>query len=215
MQVTKTKSMGPDAFSRAPSARRAPRLSIPQRRAHLLACALKVFARKGIGVANHADVAAEAGVAVPTVFGYFPTRADLLTEVVLEVERFILGAAREAASSSDSASAQMIAVLRDFADSFDAHPEYARIWVNWGSSFQEDVWPLYRKFVQGVINLHRDIISAAQKRGELGEDVDPEMSAFLFIGASTVIIQMKMEQRDPKSIARYLETTIHGALYQK
>ena len=41
------------------------------------------------------------------------------------------------------------------------------------------------------------------------------MSAFLFIGAATMIIQMKMEQRDPRSIARYLETIIHGVLHQR
>jgi hypothetical protein len=40
------------------------------------------------------------------------------------------------------------------------------------------------------------------------------MSAYLLLGAATVIIQMKVAKRDPNSIARYLETTIHGALHQ-
>jgi TetR/AcrR family hemagglutinin/protease transcriptional regulator len=206
--------MTTDARPRVRPARRAAKLPTEERRAQLLLCALKVFSRKGIGVASHADVAAEAGVAVPTVFGYFPTRAELQRAVVREVERFILGGAREAAATHGTASEQLIAVLRGFAESFETHPEYARIWVNWGASFEEDVWPLYRQFVAGTIQLHRDIIEAARARGEVSGEVDPEMSAFLFIGASTVIIQMKIDQRDPQSIARYLETTIHGALHQ-
>ena len=195
-------------------ARRAAKLSVSQRRAQLLECAIRVFARKGLSAAGHADVAAEAGVAVPTVFDYFPTRSDLVVAVVNEVERFILGRARDAASAQPTISKQLIAVLHDFTDSFDTHPEYAMLWVNWGASFQDEVWSLYRQFVEGTIRLHRDIMKAARKRGERLSDVDPEMSAYLFIGAATTIIQMKMEQRDSRSIARYMETIIHGALHQ-
>lgn len=195
-------------------ARRATKLPVGERRAQLLECAVRVFASKGLSAAGHTDVAAEAGVAVPTVFDYFPTRTDLIVAVVNEVERFILSRAREAATAQPTISKQLIAVLRDFTDSFDTHPEYPMIWVNWGSAFQEEVWPLYRQFVEGTIRLHRDIMKAARKRGEQLSDVDPEMSAYLFIGAATTIIQMKMEQRDSRSIARYMETVIHGALHQ-
>jgi TetR/AcrR family hemagglutinin/protease transcriptional regulator len=196
-------------------AHRAIKLPVKERRAQLLASALRVFARKGLASAGHADVATAAGVAVPTVFDYFPTRSDLVVAVVNEVGRFILVRARAAASSKPTVSKQLIAILRDFTASCDTHREYAAIWVNWGASLQEDVWPLYSQFVEGTIKLHRDIIEAGRKRGELLSDVDPEMSAYLFIGAATMIIQMKKEQRDPRSIARYLETIIHGALHQR
>ncbi len=140
---------------------------------------------------------------------------SVVVAVVNEVERFILARARDAACSKPTVSEQLIAILRDFASSFDTHQEYAVIWVNWGASFQEDVWPLYRQFVEGTIKLHRDIIKTGRKRGEILNDVDPEMSAYLFIGAATMIIQMKMERRDARSIARYLETIIHGVLHQR
>lgn len=202
------------ASTRAPLARRAPKLPVEERRAQLLKCALSVFARKGIAAAGHADVAAEAGVAVPTVFGYFPTRSDLVRAVVEEVDRFILGNARRASEAGTTVSERLIGVLRDFTDTFETNPEYARIWVSWATSFDEDVWPLYLDFTERTIQLHRDVLGAARDRGEISGEVDPEMSAYLFIGASTTIIQMKIARRDPQSIARYLETTIHGALHQ-
>jgi len=194
--------------------RRAAKLTVEERRAQLLACAIRVFSRMGIASAGHADLAAEAGVAVPTVFDYFPTRAALVEAVVHEVERFILGNARAAASSFQTVPDQLIAVLRDFADSYDTDPDYAKIWVDWSTSFQAKVWPLYERFVDGTIQLHRDVIEAGVKRGEPLQDIDPQTSAYLFIGAATVIIQMKIRGLESESIARYLETILHGALHQ-
>ena len=67
---------------------RARRLSPTERRTQLLTCALRVFARRGLGEARHAEIAKEAGVSIPAVFFYFPTRADLVDAVLCEVERF-------------------------------------------------------------------------------------------------------------------------------
>ena len=42
---------------------------------------MRVFARRGLGAARHAEIAKEAGVSVPAVFFYFPTREELVTAV--------------------------------------------------------------------------------------------------------------------------------------
>ena len=68
------KSISSDNSRRRP---RAPRLAPEARRAQLLASAMRVFARRGIAAARHAELASEAGVAVSTTFAYFPTREEL------------------------------------------------------------------------------------------------------------------------------------------
>src|SRR5271156_346012 len=68
--------------------RRAPALDKAERRALLLGSAIRVFARRGIGAARHAEIAREAKVSVPTVFFYFPTREALVSAVLDEVARF-------------------------------------------------------------------------------------------------------------------------------
>ncbi len=50
---------------------RAQRLDPAERRPQLLQCAIRVFARRGLGGAHHAEIAREARVSVPTVFFYF------------------------------------------------------------------------------------------------------------------------------------------------
>lgn len=196
-------------------AKRAAKLSPEERRAQLLGCAVTAFARQGLASANHADVAMEAGVAVPTVFSYFPSREALLEAVLNEVERVIFENAGAAAGQHEKLADQMRAVLCQYADFFDIDPRFGRLWVNWSTSFQESSWPLYQRVINRTFDLHRQLIDAAKKRGEaLAGLVDAEMSACQYMGASTVIVQMKLQQFSSDQIEQYIAVVLHGALHQ-
>jgi TetR/AcrR family hemagglutinin/protease transcriptional regulator len=188
--------------------RRAAKLSVAERRAQLLACAVKVFARNGIASAGHADVATEADVSVPTVFNYFPTRDALVGAVIDEVERFFFARGRIAAEGCRTAREQLTATLRAFADAVDTDPDYPKIWVNWSTSFYEKTWTLYQRTVDRTVQFHRELIEAGLKRGEVMENTDPEISAYTFIGAATGFVLMKMQGLDHARITQYLETTM-------
>lgn len=190
-------------------------MPVEERRAQLLRCALRAFSSEGIGSAVHADIAAEAHVSVPTVFDYFPTRTALIEAVVDEVERFFSARSSSAISRSLTARGQLAAVLQDFADSCDTHPEYARVWVNWGTSFQKKIWPYYQRFMTGSMKFHRDLLEAGLRRGERLQHVDPDRLTYLVIGTSTTIVQMKMQNVDPRWIAQYLGAVVAMALDQK
>lgn len=190
-------------------------MPIQERRAQLLRCALRAFSREGIGSAGHADIAAEARVSVPTVFDYFPTRAALIEAVVDEVERFFSARSESAISPFRTVREQLAAVLRDFAESCDTHPEYARVWVNWGTSFQKKIWPYYQRFMTGSMKFHRDLIEAGLARGEPLQNVDPDRLTYLIIGTSTTIVQMKMQNVDGRWIAQYLQAVVAMAVNQK
>jgi TetR/AcrR family hemagglutinin/protease transcriptional regulator len=190
-------------------------MPVGERRAQLLRCALRAFSREGIGSAGHADIAAEARVSVPTVFDYFPTRAALIEAVVDEVERFFSARSQSAISPFRTVREQLTAVLRDFAESCDTHPEYARVWVNWGTSFQKKIWPYYQRFMTGSMKFHRDLIEAALARGEPLQNVDPDRLTYLIIGTSTTIVQMKMQNVDTPWIAQYLQAVVAMAVEQK
>src|SRR5690348_6718582 len=112
--------------ARAPKRYRAPRLAPTERREQLLTCALRIFARRGLGEARHAEIAKEAGVSVATTFFYFPTRTDLVTAVLDEVERFYCAMAECMHRQALPAPQIMLNHARTFADSVDSHPDYAR-----------------------------------------------------------------------------------------
>src|SRR5215469_10979454 len=93
---------------------RARPLEQPERKAALLQTAIRVFARRGLGGARHTEIAREAGVAVPTVFFYFPTRETLVHEVLSEVARFYEDMNERIHASNLSAPEIMLAGARAF-----------------------------------------------------------------------------------------------------
>ncbi len=56
-----------------------------ERRVKLLNSALKLFVANGVKNTSTAEIAKEAGTAVGTLFLYFPTKQDLLNELVLKI----------------------------------------------------------------------------------------------------------------------------------
>ena len=117
-------------------------------------------------------------------------------------------------SQAHNAKAQLTATLQDFAASFDSHPHYAKLWVNWGTSFQEQVWPFYQRFLRGSLKFHRELVAAGLRRGEPLQKVDPDALTYLVIGTATAIVQMKMQKLDPQRIEHYLQMVVELALHQ-
>ncbi len=58
-----------------------------EKRERFLQTALKLFAAKGLQNTSTADIAREAGTAAGTLFLYFPTKQDLISELVLWISK--------------------------------------------------------------------------------------------------------------------------------
>ena len=59
----------------------------PEKRSRYLLSALKLFVANGVKNTSTAAIAKEAGTAAGTLFLYFPTKHDLIHELVLEIAR--------------------------------------------------------------------------------------------------------------------------------
>ncbi len=59
----------------------------PEKRAKLLSAALHLFAAVGVQHTTTAEIAKAAGTAAGTLFLYFPTKQDLMNELVLQISR--------------------------------------------------------------------------------------------------------------------------------
>lgn len=147
------------------SKKRRTRLSPDARRAQLLACAIEAFAERGLSRAAHADVARLAGVAVSSVFHYFPTREALVDAVLDEVERHFLNMSDKALGSCEDPLAGMAFHAKLFADEVNADSDYIKLWLEWSASIREDIWPRYIRFYEE----QRDhALGAVQKGLDLG-----------------------------------------------
>ncbi|MFT4562578.1 MAG: TetR/AcrR family hemagglutinin/protease transcriptional regulator [Gammaproteobacteria bacterium] len=191
---------------------RAARMSPAARRDQLVACAVRVFARSGIGNAGHAQVADEAGVSTPTVFLYLPNRQALIDCVLSEVDRYLGALVAEAASRSSTASGKLLAVTRAFARAIDTDPDYVKVFLNWGAVVHEETWPQYVDFQDRILAVFESIIDEGLEKGQIPANVNSIWGAHLVMGSANMIAQMKFRGRDQGEINSFLTALVRGAL---
>jgi len=192
--------------------RRARPLERPERRALLLKCAIRVFARRGLGGARHAEIAREAKVSVPTVFFYFPTHKALVREVLDEVARFFLQMTERIHAADRPAPEIVLDHGRGFADAMVTHPDHARILLEWSTALREEVWPLYLRFHEQNLRIIAGTIR--RWRRETGRDhgEDAEDSARVIAATGYVVAQMKVARMPSEKIERFLLTLVRDTL---
>jgi TetR/AcrR family hemagglutinin/protease transcriptional regulator len=194
-----------------PKRARARRLAPAERRPQLLQCAIRVFARRGLGGAHHAEIAREARVSVPTVFFYFPTREALVMAVLDEVAQFLTEMTVRIHSGAGPAPQLVLAHAQAFADSVETHPDYARVWLDWSTAIREEIWPHYLQFQEKIVAIIADTI----RRWRLGRaiiDDEADDDARLIVGSAHMIAQMKFTRCPPDKVDRFLRTLVRSTL---
>lgn len=191
---------------------RATRLSPEKRREHLLACAIRIFASQGLVAANHAMVAAEAKVSVPTIFVYFPTREALVDAVLSEVERFYTTNMASASDSQSSAVETLMLLSRQLTRTLQTHPDYARIMMEWSVSVRSDIWPRYLKTYRKMNRILAKVIERGQKEGHFRADLDPSDEAALLYAVSTALIQMMETGASQERLDRFQHAAIQSVI---
>jgi len=190
---------------------RARRLDPSERRPQLLECAMRVFARRGLGSARHSEIAREAKVSVPTVFFYFPSREALVKAVLEEVARFLTDMTVEIHSSPGAAPEVVLAHAKAFADSVDTHPDYARVWLDWSTAMRDEIWPLYLDFQENIVAIIANTVRRWQRARGMSEQ-EAEDDARLIVGSAHMIAQMKFTRCSPEKLDHFLRTLVRSAL---
>lgn len=158
------------------------RLSPQKRKQQLMEIALEVFARRGIGRGGHADIAEIAQVSVATVFNYFPTREDLVDDVlnyvVHQFSNFLsdnIDLDVAAKQNLESITSAMIELVLN-----DCH--WLKVWFEWSASTRDEVWPLFVSSNRTNQLLVQSMFAKSIERGEVCDSHDPAELATFFHG---------------------------------
>ncbi|MDO8432106.1 MAG: TetR/AcrR family transcriptional regulator [Candidatus Binatus sp.] len=192
--------------------RRARPLERPERRTLLLECAIRVFARRGLGGARHSEIAREAKVSVPTVFCYFPTHEALVREVLEEVARFFTEMAETIHDQHRPAPEIILEHTRAFADTVATHPDYTRVLLEWSTALRDEVWPLYLQFQEKVIATIARTIRRWRMETGSQRDPDAEDDARVIAATGYVLVQMKVANMPSSRIERFVQTLVRDTL---
>ena len=192
--------------------RRAPALDKAERHALLLRCALRVFARRGLGAARHAEIARIARVSVPTVFVYFPTRKALVNAVLEEVARFFTEMTDTVHSKHGSAPELILEHMRAFAAAVDTHPDHTRVLLEWSTALRDEVWPLFLRLQEKTIATIARTIRRWRMESGSERDPDAEDDARVIAATGYVLVQMKVAKLPNARIERFLHTLVRDTL---
>ena len=192
--------------------RRAPALDKAERRALLLQCALRVFARRGLGAARHAEIARAARVSVPTVFFYFPTRKALVNAVLEEVARFFTEMAETVHGKRRPAPELILEHMRAFAEAVDTHPDHTRVLLEWSTALRDEMWPLFLRFQEQIIALIARTIRRWRLETASERDPEAEDDARMIAATGYVLVQMKVAKLPNSRIERFLQTLVRDTL---
>jgi TetR/AcrR family transcriptional regulator, fatty acid metabolism regulator protein len=156
------------------------------KRALILAAAVRVFARKGYHSARVGDIAEEAGVAHGLLYHYFASKEDLLETIFRETWRDLLNALREVEESGDPGREQLRRVAAILLRSWRRDPELVRVLVREvvrSGEIQRRVGEIR----EALAALER-IVERGQAAGEFRTDLDPRLASAVFYGALEEIL---------------------------
>lgn len=195
----------------AQSQETAKRLPPKARRSQLLGCAIAAVAAMGIERATHAEVARLAGVSVPTVFVYFPTRDDLIGAVLREVAHALDAFAGATLELSDPAQ-RLIALARAFERAADEIPDVMRVWLDWSTAVRTAIWPRYLKVQERIVAS----VAIAVRDCRLPRDAKPSAHdiavARMFVGSGHTIALSKLAGAPQSDVDRLVDAIVTGTL---
>ncbi len=165
-------------------------------RQHLLDAAERVFAQRGYERTRMQDIAAEAGLALATVYGIVPGKEELYAEVHATRGRGLLQAAMAGTVGVDSAFNALHSGVRAYAEYLLAHPDYLILHLQ-----ESQPWALKPRFTTSEqsrlwregLELTVEVFRAAIAEGSV-IDESPALLARLMVAAHQVFLGEWVEQ---------------------
>jgi TetR/AcrR family transcriptional regulator, fatty acid metabolism regulator protein len=158
----------------------------PDKRALILAAAVRVFARKGYHASRVGDIAEEAGVAHGLLYHYFASKEELLETIFRETWRDLLDALREVEESGAPGREQLRRVAAILLRSWRRDPELVRVLVREVVRSGE-IQRRVGEIGDAQAALER-IVERGQDAGEFRADLEARLASAVFYGALEEIL---------------------------
>jgi TetR/AcrR family fatty acid metabolism transcriptional regulator len=159
------------------------RVKRDDKRARILAAAVKVFARKGYFAARVAEIAKKAGVADGTIYLYFRNKEDLLVSLFDEVMAAHLQAARAELRAAPGPAARLLALAQHHLRVLGENRELAVVFqveLRQSTKFMER---FSTSWLQDYFQLLHGVIEEGQRAGVFRTDLPKKVVAKAIFGA--------------------------------
>lgn len=170
------------------------------RKQELLTAATRIFARDGIAKAKMADVAAEAGIAVSSIYDYYPSKEALAYEIPTQRLAQLYAAFLDQALPLPTMRARLGLFLTMTA-------EHARLNPDWARLLYLEIWPSVliqearvRRSVDDFGRIIVAMLREGSRRGEWDAALDLHRTATIFMGSITHMLITWLLYRRPEDL---------------
>lgn len=191
------------------------RLTKEKRKKQLLGFAIKIAASKGLGQLVHADIAEEADMVAASVFRYFPSRKELIRNVVDEVGQFY----RNQSDLFHDDPNDPVHAIRDHLEAFsktiDTHRDYAAVWLQWGASVQNDcgIWDMFQEHNDYLIRQVSRTLRKAQEKYDKNDIEVSRSRARSLLGLAFALTMLKFSNNPQESVDRFISIALQDILH--
>jgi TetR/AcrR family fatty acid metabolism transcriptional regulator len=152
------------------------------RRAAILAAAVRVFARQGFHACRVADIAEEAGVGYGLVYHYFASKDEVLDTLFLERWNVMLDAIRTLDAREMPAREKLAGIASFIVDSYRHDPELMKVIIVEVTRAANSFGARHMEQIRQAYTLIAQILAQAQREGSFREEIDAQFGALAFYG---------------------------------
>ncbi len=201
------KKQGAISVKSAEKKTRARRMSPELRQEQILTCGVYMFAERGLANANHADISAEIGVAVPTVFHYFPSIDMLQRSVLTEIHRYFIDQLIEPYLTKPTPAYERIEeILLAFQILIDQNSHYVRIWLEWSGFTRGFIWDMYLDFYKEAVAGLRKLLLEGKQDNSISSEINASDAARVIMGMAHTIVHMRYSGNSKRTV----QNTVHS-----
>lgn len=171
------------------------------RRAEILQAATRIFARDGIARARIADIAADAGVPLSSVYDYFADKEDIAYALPIAQMAKFFAEFFEKASKKPTARERLHLFLWLTVD-------FARRNQEWARMLYLEIWPsvmvekaLVRESLDDYARILLELIHDGERNAEWLEP-DPYQAATILIGSTNQLIVTWLLYKNPRDVMK-------------
>ena len=181
------------------------------RREQILQAAQKLFAEKGFRETNLHDVATQLGFRRQAVYHYFPSKDEILYELIDRAGQAIATSAQQILNTGTPPTEVLAEVVRNHVRQVLTHVDVFRIQFSELYKLTSDRADTLRRGMGAYTQAIANVIEAGQRDGTF-VDVPPVTQALLILGMCNGTIEWHRPARSPNSIDDIAEFAARLAL---
>jgi len=154
------------------------------RRKQIFRAAIAVFAERGFHKTRVSDIAKKAGVAYGLIYHYFDSKDAVLNAVFDESWAVFLKVLKDIAGDSSRPTTERLTAMSDLLiGALRLEPALVQVIIGEVSRSDRFVTSGKVEAFEAAFSVVRGLITEGQKRGEIRDDIDAQVCAYLFFGA--------------------------------